>query len=109
MGHADPQYLWLAEALLSLGRGLCSNLQGADGDHRLGLLRHRSLREVRELHGPLRLRADRGRCHAAAAVAGAAGLAARSAYRWRDGAGDRARSPAARTVRLLAAGRAQAL
>jgi MoaA/NifB/PqqE/SkfB family radical SAM enzyme len=41
LGHADAQRLRLAEALLSAGRGLCRDLQGADGDHRLGLLRHR--------------------------------------------------------------------
>ena len=55
VGHADAQHLRLAEALLSARRGLRQELQGIDGDHRLGRLRHRPLREVRELHGALRL------------------------------------------------------
>ena len=61
VGHADAQHLRLAEALLSARRRLREDLQGADGDHRLGHLRHRQVREVRELHGALRLRADRRR------------------------------------------------
>ena len=50
-GWQKPCYL--------LGEGYAEDLQGADGDHRLGRLRHRPLREVRQLHGALRLRADR--------------------------------------------------
>ena len=46
-GWQKPCYL--------LGEGYAEDLQGADGDHRLGHLRHRRLREVRELHGALRL------------------------------------------------------
>ena len=42
-------------------RGLRQDLQGADGGDRLGQLRHRQLREMRQLHGALRLRGDRGR------------------------------------------------
>ena len=38
-----------------LGEGLCQELHGADGNHRLGQVRHRQLREVRRLHGPFRL------------------------------------------------------
>jgi hypothetical protein len=60
VGHAGAQHLRLAEALLSARRRLHQDLQGADGDHRLGHLRHRQVREVRQLHGALRLRADRG-------------------------------------------------
>ena len=67
VGHADAQHLRLAEALLPARRRLREDLQGADGNHRLGLLRHRRVREVRELHGALRLRADRGR-HARSAT-----------------------------------------
>ena len=37
LGHADAQRLRLAEALLSAGRRLREDLQGADGDDRLGL------------------------------------------------------------------------
>ena len=50
-GWQKPCYL--------LGRRLRQDLRRADGDHRLGFLRHRPLREMRELHGALRLRADR--------------------------------------------------
>ena len=42
-----------------LGEGYV-HLQGADGRNRLGHIRHRQLREVRRLHGPLRLRGNRG-------------------------------------------------
>ena len=52
-GWQKPCYL--------LGEGYVQDLQGADGNHRLGHLRHRRVREVRELHGALRLRADRRR------------------------------------------------
>ena len=61
LGHADAQRLRLAEALLPARRRLRQDLQGADGDDRLGFLRHRQIREMRQLHGALRLRADRGR------------------------------------------------
>ena len=64
VGHADAQCVRLAEALLPARRRLRQDLQGADGDHRLGRLRHRPLREMRELHGALRLRADRRRSNA---------------------------------------------
>jgi len=62
VGHAGPQHLRLAEALLFAWRRLHQDLQGADGHHRLGNLRHRQVRKVRRLHGALRLRADRGQC-----------------------------------------------
>ena len=55
LGQPDPQFLRLAAALLSARRGLCQNLQGADGGNRLGLLRHRQLRKMRRLHGAQRL------------------------------------------------------
>ena len=50
-GWQKPCYL--------LGEGYAKTFKEADGDDRLGYLRHRPLREVRELHGALRLRADR--------------------------------------------------
>ena len=79
-------------------------LQGADGEHRLGPLRHRQLREVRRLHGALRLRGDRGdRCGAPPAE-GDAGRAAADRDRAADGARDPARAPAPRGVRVRAAG-----
>jgi hypothetical protein len=62
VGHAGAQHFRLAEALLFARRRLHQDLQGVDGDHRLGYLRHRQIREVRRLHGALRPRADRGQC-----------------------------------------------
>ena len=59
VGDADPQPVRLAEAVLSARRRLRQDVQGIDGDYRLVRLRHRPLREVRELHGALRLRTDR--------------------------------------------------
>ena len=56
LGQADPQRVRLAAPLLPARRGLHQDLQGADGQHRLGQVRHRQLREVRGLHGPLGLR-----------------------------------------------------
>ena len=61
VGHADAQRFRLAEALLPARRRLRQDLHRADGDHRLGCLRHRRIRKVRELHGALRLRGDRRR------------------------------------------------
>ena len=89
VGHADAQHLRLAEALLSARRRLRQDLQGADGDHRLGHLRHRQVREVRRLHGALRLRADRGERGAEQSAEGAVGGAARRPHHGPDGAGDR--------------------
>ena len=60
VGQPDAQRLRLAAAVLSPERGLHPDLQGADGDDGLGELRHRRLREMRRLHGALRLRADGG-------------------------------------------------
>src|SRR6185503_2676154 len=48
--------VWLAEALLSARRRLYEDLQGVDGRHRVGEIRRRQLREMRQLHGALRLR-----------------------------------------------------
>ena len=42
-GNPDAHRLRLAAALLSARRGLCEDLQGADGRDRLGHLRHRQL------------------------------------------------------------------
>ncbi len=55
VGQSDPQCFRLAAAVLPPRRGLCQDLQAADGRNRLGLLRHRQLREMRRLHGPQRL------------------------------------------------------
>ena len=59
LGQADPQRVRLAAPLLPARRRLRQDLPGADGQHRLGQIRHRRLREVRRLHGPLRLREHR--------------------------------------------------
>ena len=58
----DPQLLAvrLAEALLPDGRRLHRDLQGTAGDDRLGQVRPRPRSALRQLHGPLRLRADGG-------------------------------------------------
>ena len=72
-------------------------------DDRLGPLRHRQLREMRRLHGALRLRGDGGgRCGAPAAGRRGGG-AARPAHRRADGAGDPARSTSARPSTCSAA------
>ena len=60
LGQPDAQHLRLAAALLPARRGLCEDLRRADGDHRLGQVRHRQLREMRRLHGAFRLRGDGG-------------------------------------------------
>ena len=86
LGQSDPHRVRLAAALLSARRRLCQDLQGADGGHRLGRLRHRQLREMRRLHGALRLRGyGRDGC-GEAAVEGRAGRAQghqRPKGRWR--------------------------
>ena len=51
-GWQKPCYL--------LGEGYAADLQGADGRHRLGEIRRRQVREMRELHGALRLRRHGG-------------------------------------------------
>ena len=51
-GWQKPCYL--------LGEGYAKTFARADGHHRLGSVRHRRLRKMRQLHGALRLRADRG-------------------------------------------------
>ena len=52
--------LRLAAALLPDGRRLHADLQGADRDDRLVEVRPRQRPALRQLHGPLRLRADGG-------------------------------------------------
>ena len=64
-----------------------------------------ALREMRRLHGALRLRGDGRRRHRLAAVEGAEGGAVRHPHRGRDGARDRAGSGAAGRVRVRKAGR----
>ena len=51
VGQSDPYRVRLAEALLSARRRLRQDLQGADGGHRVGAVRHRQLREMCRLHG----------------------------------------------------------
>src|SRR5262249_48362785 len=55
-----------------------------------------------ELHGPLRLRADRGRGDDVAPLAGAQGRRVRPAHRRADGAGNSARQAAPGRIRVLA-------
>ena len=67
LGQPDLHGLRLAEALLPARRGLCPELQGAHGRDRVEEVRRRQLREMRRLHGPLRLRGDgREGCRAGA-------------------------------------------
>ena len=97
VGQPDAHRVRLAEALLPARRRLRQDLQGADGRHRLGRLRHRQLREVRRLHGPLRLRGDRREGHVQASAQGAGGYGLRGIEdRRRDGAGNLARPASAR-------------
>ena len=105
-GNPDTHLFRLAAALLSARRRLREDVQGADGRHRLGSLRHRQLREVRRLHGAFRLRGDRGHRDDAPAVEGRGAGAARHSYRWPDGAGDPVDQPAAGRVRFQRACRA---
>src|SRR3546814_9772635 len=67
------QRVRLAAALLPAERGLRAEFQGADGRDGLGQLRHRQLREVRQLHGALRLRGDGRRRHRGQSAEGAEG------------------------------------
>src|SRR5262245_4622096 len=92
----------MAEALLPAGRRLRQDVPRIDGDHGLGLLRDGQVREVRELHGPLRLRADRGHGDDVAPLAGAQGRDVRPTYRRTDGAGNSARQAAPGGIRVLA-------
>ena len=82
LGQSDAHGVWLAAALLSARRRLRQDLQGADGGDRLGRLRHRQLREMRRLHGALRLRGDRRHRHGQAPVEGGVGRAHGRADRW---------------------------
>src|SRR5262249_55938800 len=107
MGHAHPQYFRVAEALLPAGRRLCQDVPRIDGDHGLGLLRHRQVREVRELHGALRLRADRGHGDGVAPLAGPQGRSVRPAHRRADGAGNSPRQTAPGGICVLAPRRAR--
>ena len=77
-GWQKPCYL--------LGEGYAEDLPRAHGRHRVGQVRRRQVREMRRLHGPLRLRGLGGEGHGAASVEGAGRGAARRAHRRRDGA-----------------------
>ena len=90
--------------LLPARRGLRLFLQGPDGADRLGQLRHRKLREMRRLHGALRLRGHRGiGCHCAPAQ-GAADSPWPHPNRRADGARDPARRAAPGSIRARSAG-----
>ena len=95
----DPELLAvrLAAPLLPDGRRLHGDLQRADRDDRLEQVRARPRPALRELHGPLRLRADRGAADdpLAAPVAARARRLARHA-RGSAGASRRSRSAASR-------------
>ncbi|SOT45162.1 hypothetical protein F01_500030 [Burkholderia cenocepacia] len=58
VGQSGAYGVRLAEAVLPGRRRLREDLQGTDGNDGVGQLRRRQLREVRGLHGPLRLRGD---------------------------------------------------
>ena len=61
VGHADVQRLRLAKTLLPAARRLRGNFQGIAVDDRMAELRHRVGQSgLRELHGPQRLRSERG-------------------------------------------------
>ena len=60
VGHPELLAVRLAAPLLPDGRRLHGDLQRADRDDRLGAVRARQGPALRKLHGPLRLRADRG-------------------------------------------------
>ena len=97
VGQPDAHGVRLAEALLPARRRLCQDLQGADGSHRLGRLRHRQLREVRRLHGALGLRGHRGAGHLQASAQGAGRQPARASRpkaRWRRKSRSTASGPA---------------
>ena len=99
-GWQKPCYL-LGEGYAKTFREL---MESTDWD----VLRHRQIREMRELHGALRLRADRRRSDDVASLAGAQGRHVRPAHRGSDGAGNSARGPAAGRIRVLAPCRARA-
>src|SRR5579883_72928 len=73
MGDPLLQHLRLAAPVLPDGRLLRGHLQGVDRGDRLVGLRSRPQRRLRQLHGSLRLRADRGACDNGLAQAVAAG------------------------------------
>ena len=103
LGQPDAHGLRLAAALLSAGRGLRQNLRRTDGRDELGFLWCRQVREVRGLHGPLRLRGERRQRILRQAVGSAEGRHRRHPHRWRDGEGYPARPAETRRLRLLAA------
>ena len=78
VGQPGAYRVRLAEAVLSGRRRLREDLQGTDGNHAVGQLRHGQLREVRRLHGALRLRSDRRDGYGCASAEGAEGQPARS-------------------------------
>ena len=60
LGHAHVQHLRMAEALLPPAGRLCRHLQRVDGDHRIARsTAPKAAIQMRELHGALRLRAER--------------------------------------------------
>ncbi len=55
LGESYVQYIRVAKALLLAPRGLCEDVSGANQRHQMGEIRDRTEREVRRLHGPLRV------------------------------------------------------
>ncbi len=109
VGQPDAHGVRLAEALLPARRRLRQDLQGTDGRHRLGRLRHRQLREVRRLHGAFAAsRRPRSTTRSRNPLK-ALGVSLRGVRtEGDDGAGDSARPAAAGRIRVFAACRAQA-
>src|SRR3546814_11035543 len=95
LGQSDTQHLRLASAVLPAVGRVCPELPGPDGGDRLGLLRHRKLRKMRQLHGALRLRGHGGDRYRHASAEGAQGVAQGARDGGADGAGYPARQPAA--------------
>ena len=95
VGHPVVLAARLAAALLPARRRLRQHVQGADRDHRLGRLRPGQGPALRQLHGPLRLRADRGARHhgLAAGVDPGGDRRCDGERRWRCPAGQAGRHP----------------
>ena len=60
LGQPNPEYFRLAAPLLPARRQFRRHLQRADGDHGLGEMRRRPGPTLQQLHGPLRVRTERG-------------------------------------------------
>ena len=103
VGQPDLHGVRLAEALLPARRRLRQDLRRADERDRVGKIRHRQLREMRRLHGPLRLRSHRREGCGPKAVEDARPRHQGDQDERADGAGNLAREPAPRRIHVLAA------